>query len=126
MRVDKHTRGPTRRNGSNELRDGQHARFNMHVRIEQSWGEIAPVRIDDLCRFTNGVTCIGTHICDATTNNRDVGIRDDLACLYAYPTPPTNYQVRGTPAHSAVDQETKILRLNRITFGHQYLTEDRL
>ncbi len=106
MWVNEHAGSAAHRHGPHELGDRDHARFDMHVPIEQAGDEEAPLRIDDLRLFADGMTGVLPHIRDMPIPHGHIGAGDDLTRLHAHPLTVADHQVGGRAPHGGINQGT--------------------
>ena len=64
VRVDEHAGGAVRQHGADELGHRQHARFDVHVRVQQPGHQISPAGLDDLGVRADGVAGILANVSD--------------------------------------------------------------
>ncbi len=120
VRIDEHAGRAAHTYGTRKLRHGDHARFHMHVSIQQAGDQVAPFGVDDLCLPADRVPGILTDVGNVPILDRDIGARDDLPRLHADPIAVLNHQVSRDTSHGDIDQRTsqfcrgrhKILRRN--------------
>ncbi len=107
--IDEHPGRPTRRDSTHKLGYGQHARFDVHVSIQQSRTRIAPASIDNLRTRTNGMTCIRTNKCNPFAQNGNIRVWDNLTRLDTHPPTVANNHIGGNAPHGTVHQFSGVL-----------------
>ena len=104
MRVDEHTSRAAHSHGAHELRHRDHARFDVHVSVEQAGHKEASFCVDDLRLFADGVTGVLPYVGDVTVLDGDIGPGEDLPRLHADPLSVLDHQVSRDTPHGDIYQ----------------------
>src|SRR3972149_4753895 len=106
MRVNEHACRASHSNRTDKLSNGHHARFNVHVSIEQAGHEIASLRINDFRLFTNRVTRIFSDVGDVPVLDGNIRTGDDLTRLDRHPFAIEDHQVGRDASHGGIYERT--------------------
>ena len=104
VRVDEHAGGAVRQDRPHKLGHGQHARFDVHMPIQQARHQVLAVCFDDACLLADGMGGIRADIGDPTILDGNIGLRHELAGLHADPGAFAQHQVGRLAAHGNIDQ----------------------
>ena len=107
MRVNKHGCGSVDQYRARKLAYSQHARFNMHMRVQQTRNQKPTGCLDDLGIGPNRMRCIFSNVSNPAIFHSYVDSRDDLARLHTNPISFLDYQVSRSTAHSRIYQGTR-------------------
>jgi hypothetical protein len=106
VRVNEHAGCAARRYGADELSDGDHARFDVHVTIEQAGDEVPAARIYDNRILPDSMAGIRTDEGHTPVHNGDIRPVYDLARLDADPLSLADDEVGVGASHGNVNEGT--------------------
>src|SRR5215216_1846872 len=104
MWVNEHTGCAAHSNRAHKLCDRHHARFDMHMSIEQTGHKVASLRIDDRGPLSNGVTRIVSNVGNMSIFDGDIRARDNLTRLDRHPFAIEDDKVSRSAPHGNVDK----------------------
>ena len=102
MWVDEHAGGAMWQNRPHELGHGQHARFDMHMPVQQARHQVFPGCFNDASLFADGMCRVRADVGNPAILDRDIGLWHQLARLHAHPGAFAYHQVGRLPAHGYI------------------------
>ena len=93
MRIGEHGCRAVRNDRARKFGRGQHAAFNVHMRIAEPGDHEPPVCLYDFCLFANAVACVRADVGYAAFADGDVMICQNLAGVNIHPLAFTNDKV---------------------------------
>ena len=106
VRVNEHAGCAARRDSAYELGDGDHARLDVHVTIQQAGDEVAAARVEDDRVLPDRVAGVRPNVGDVTVHDSDIRPVNDLARLDADPLSLADDEIGVGAAHGNVYEGT--------------------